>query len=245
MAPTARAWARPLRGVAEPTVSTAKGGRRRGPSAAWTAPGTDQRDRHEQGLEGVDVVSVGGRGGRDGNHQRHHGGIGQHDRPDWDRSANPFFARTAAASTIAEVQSSCPRAPSSSSTAWCSLGHNPARVQAVNRRCAVGADTPNSAGRCRHAHPLVSTYTIAVNTARSSTGPVPPPCRRGRNCGTNGATRPHNSSGTNRNARSDATTTIMQQATPQPHETTLSPTARPRSTQLLPFLYPGETEGLW
>jgi hypothetical protein len=30
--------------------------------------------------------------------------------------------------------------------------------------------TPNSAGRCRHAQPLVSTSTIAANTTRPSTG---------------------------------------------------------------------------
>jgi hypothetical protein len=33
-------------------------------------------------------------------------------------------------------------------------------------------------GRYRHAHRLVSTYTTAVNTDRSSTGAVPPPCGR-------------------------------------------------------------------
>ncbi|SFQ26930.1 hypothetical protein SAMN04489713_125119 [Actinomadura madurae] len=120
-------------------------------------------------------------------------------------SVPPLLARTAAASTIADAQSTCPRAPSSSSTAWCSRGHSPALVQAVNRRCAVGTLTPNSPGRCRHAHPLVSTYTIAVNTARSSTGAVPPPCRRGVNSGINGSTIARNSSGTNRSARSDDT----------------------------------------
>jgi hypothetical protein len=53
-----------------------------------------------------------------------------------------------------------------------------ALVQSVKRRCAVGTVTPNDGGRSRHAHPLVSTNTIAVNTARSSTGSVPPPCGR-------------------------------------------------------------------
>ena len=72
-----------------------------------------------------------------------------------------------AASTIAADQSISPAEPSRSSTARCSLGHNPASVQAVNRRCAVGTLTPNDGGRCRHAHPDVTTNTIAVNTARS------------------------------------------------------------------------------
>jgi hypothetical protein len=38
------------------------------------------------------------------------------------------------------------------------------------------------------AQPPVSTNTIAVNTARSSTGAVLPPCLRRSNRGTNGAT---------------------------------------------------------
>ena len=58
-----------------------------------------------------------------------------------------------------------------------------------------GGDVPNVGGRCRQAQPLVSTYTTAVNTARSSRGAVPPP-----------------SSGTRRFDRSAPTTGIM------PHE---------------------------
>ncbi|GDY52145.1 hypothetical protein SVIO_027680 [Streptomyces violaceusniger] len=64
---------------------------------------------------------------------------------------------------------------------------------------------PNVGGRCRHAHPLVSTYTTAVNTARSSTGAVPPPWRRGVDDGNNGATRTHSPSGTSRCDRSAPT----------------------------------------
>ena len=67
-----------------------------------------------------------------------------------------------------------PWAPSSSKTAWCIRRHSPALVHRVNRRCAVGTVTPNDAGSRRHGQPLVSTNTIAVNTARSSTGAVPP-----------------------------------------------------------------------
>jgi hypothetical protein len=106
---------------------------------------------------------------------------------------------------IAEDQSSSPRAPSSSSTARCSRRHTPALVQAVNRRCAVAGETPNDGGRCRHAHPLVSTYTTAVKTARSSAGALPPPCERGVNDGSKGAVRSHNPSGTSRCNRSTLT----------------------------------------
>src|SRR4051812_352902 len=91
---------------------------------------------------------------------------------------SPFCARTEAASTIAEVQSTSPRDPSSSSTAWCKRPHSPASVHAENRRWAVAGETPNVSGRYRQAQPLVSTYTTAVNTPRSSTGAVPPPCGR-------------------------------------------------------------------
>ncbi|MDH6288243.1 hypothetical protein M2275_003149 [Rhodococcus opacus] len=75
-----------------------------------------------------------------------------------------FFARTLAASRIAAVQSSSPALPSRSSTSRCSLSNTPVAAQTVNLRCAVGTVTPNERGRCHHAHPLVSTYTIAVNT---------------------------------------------------------------------------------
>jgi hypothetical protein len=110
-----------------------------------------------------------------------------------------FFARTDAASTITDVQSSSPRAPSSPSTARCSRRHSPALVHCPNRRCTVWNGTPNDGGRSRHAQPLASTYTIAVNTARSSSGAVPPPCGRGRNSGINGSASAHSSSGTSRN----------------------------------------------
>jgi hypothetical protein len=44
-----------------------------------------------------------------------------------------------------------------------------------------------------------------VKTARSSTGAVPPPCGRGLNGGSKGATRSHSSSGTSRCDRSTPT----------------------------------------
>lgn len=106
---------------------------------------------------------------------------------------------------IAEVQSSSPRAPSSSRTARCSRRHSPASVHAVNRRCAVAGETPNVGGRRRQAQPLVGTYTTAVNSARSSTGLVPPPCGRDVNFGSSGAANSHNPYGTSRRDRSTAT----------------------------------------
>lgn len=60
----------------------------------------------------------------------------------------------------------------------------------------MALDTPNPGGRCRHAHPVVNTYTIAANTARASIGGVPPPCGRRGGGGINGAARLHNSSDT-------------------------------------------------
>jgi hypothetical protein len=96
-------------------------------------------------------------------------------------------------------QSMSPWLPSSSRMARCSRGQTPALVHWVKRRCAVWNGTPNEGGRSRHAHPLVSTYTIAVNTWRSGSGAVPPPCGRGRNRGRCGWTRTHSSSGTSRN----------------------------------------------
>ena len=65
--------------------------------------------------------------------------------------------------------------------------------------------TPSDGGSRRHAHPLVSTYTIAVNTARASAGARPPPCGRGENGGTSGSTITQNSSGTNRLAKASST----------------------------------------
>jgi hypothetical protein len=78
-------------------------------------------------------------------------------------------------------------------------GKAPHLVHRVKRRCAVWNGTPNEGGRSRQAHPLASTYTIAVNTWRSGSGAVPPPWGRGRNCGRCGWARSHSSSGTSRN----------------------------------------------
>lgn len=117
-----------------------------------------------------------------------------------------LFARAVAASTIARHQSISGWPLSSSSIARLISRHNHARVHVVNRRCAVRKSTPKHEGNCRHALPLVTTYTIAVKTARSSTGAVPPPCRLGVKPGINGSTIAHNSSDTNR--RDSASTTV-------------------------------------
>ncbi|GAB7028676.1 hypothetical protein JCM4914_01370 [Streptomyces platensis subsp. malvinus] len=98
--------------------------------------------------------------------------------------------------TIAEVRSTSSRAPSSFSTARRSRRHRPASVRTVKRRCAAAGDVPEVGGKCRQAQPLVSAYTTAVNTARSSHGAVPPPGGRAANDGSNGAASSHSSSGT-------------------------------------------------
>lgn len=82
-------------------------------------------------------------------------------------SPPPFLALAEAPSRTAGDQSMRPWLPSSSSTAWCIRRQSPASVYSVKVRCAVGAVTPNDGGRCRQAQPLVSTNTIAVNTARA------------------------------------------------------------------------------
>jgi hypothetical protein len=46
--------------------------------------------------------------------------------------------------------------------------------------------------------PQLGTCTIAVNTARASTGAVPPPCGRRSNTGINGSAGARSSSGINR-----------------------------------------------
>ena len=69
----------------------------------------------------------------------------------------------------------------------------------------MGTATPHPGGRCRQAHPVVSTDPIAASTARESIIAVPPPCGRGRTGGTNGAANSHNSSGTHCQTRSSPT----------------------------------------
>src|SRR5574340_545956 len=196
-----------------------------GCAAAGTAPGAHRGDRADHRLQHRAVVGV--RRGHAGD-QRNSLGVGHHvnlraglaavDRARPGQRA-PFFARTYAESRIAEDQSRSPAAPSRSRTSRCSFSNTPARAQEVNRRCAVGTVTPNEGGRSRQAHPLVSTYTTAVNTARSSTGADPPPCGRGVNFGISGAAISHNSSGTNRSDNVSITSHSMPHTAIRPHET--------------------------
>jgi hypothetical protein len=59
-------------------------------------------------------------------------------------------------------------------------GPGPCLPHWAKRRGVVWNGTPNEGGRSRHAHPLVSTYTIAVNAWRSASGGVPPALREVR-----------------------------------------------------------------
>ena len=182
-----------------------------GCAATRSASGSDRRDSHYERLEGVGIVGVGrghrhpqgkvlsGRTGRGSSSRSCRG------RPGSGRSWIPFCGpdRHSVADRPRPIDHALPS--SSSSTARCNRGHRPALVHSVNRRCAVGTVTPNDGGRYRHAHPLVNTKTIAVNTARSSTRAGPPPCGRTPCSGISGAAGTHNSSGTNRRDRSSTT----------------------------------------
>ncbi len=162
--------------------------------SAWAASGPHRRDAPHERDQGLGVVDV--RGGHT-HYQRHALGIGQH--VDLGarlpaigrirtRQRSPLLARKDAASTMTVDQSISPADPSWSRPAPWSLPHTPAADQSRNRRAAVGHDTPNDGGSIRHEHPVVTTYTIAVNTTRSSSPVVPPPCGRATNRGINGST---------------------------------------------------------
>src|SRR5690606_1746158 len=77
--------------------------------------------------------------------------------------------------------------------------------QRTHQRCAGGTLPTNDGGSHRQAHPLVSTYTIAVNTIRGFAGARPPPCGRSLTSGIKGSTSSHNSSGTNRHDNASTT----------------------------------------
>jgi hypothetical protein len=181
-----------------------------GAPAAWSAPRPHGRNGSDQWLEGKTVVGVG-----PGYSDRHRQapGFGQDVR---------LAAGFAAVDRVGAGQ--CPpfspvprrrRRSRKSSPARRAHRVRPVPLGATaatgpllsrrSRRCAVAGETPSVGGRCRHAHPLVRTYTTAVNTARSSSGAVPPPCGRGANDGSNGATSSHNPSGTSRCDRSAPT----------------------------------------
>jgi hypothetical protein len=114
--------------------------------------------------------------------------------PGWGRSGCPFFSADAGG-----VHDHA--GPVDEALAAQLVQHGPVQPGPDPGLCplaepAVG--TPNEGGRSRQAHPLVSTYTIAVKTWRSGSGAVPPPCGRGWNWGRCGWTSSHSSSGTSR-----------------------------------------------
>src|SRR5512138_2497260 len=121
----------------------------------------------------------------------------------------------------------CPAAPESSPPAPGRPVHRerhgaaaataPAFVQAANRRCTVAFDTSNPGGRCRHAHPVRSTYTIAASTARGSTIAVPPPYGRARCGGINGCASAHSLSGTHARTNRSSTDVVIYHSSPPHH----------------------------
>lgn len=123
-----------------------------------------------------------------------------------------FPARTEAASTIADVRSGSPRAPSSSRTARCSWRHSPARVHTVNAHAPSRARRRTSRADAGHTR-WIGTYTTAVNSARSSHAADPPPCRRALSARRQRCSRPGHQKPT-------AATEQLPQAAMMPHLTT-------------------------
>jgi hypothetical protein len=123
---------------------------------------------------------------------------------------------------MTDDQSGPPRAPSPSSTARRSRRLSPAFVQAENRRCAVTGETPNVGGRCRHAHPLVSTYTAAVH--RPQTGRPAQPRMPRANCGCgSGIGKPSRGSGSPSGERAAAPAVTDRRVPVQPTTLALVP----------------------
>ena len=165
-----------------------------GPATARPASGTHRRDAVDQRDEHRRVVRV---RGPDADDERQRTVLGQHvqlerracrDRSGLARSA-PSFARPHARAIQDRVRPvQLPARPELVEHGDVDAPPQPARrVHCPNRRCAVVQFIPDEPGRSGHAHLLVSTYTIAVNTARGSVGAVPPPCARAVNGGTNGS----------------------------------------------------------
>lgn len=154
-----------------------------GLASAWSAAGADRRYAADQGDQGLAVVGVRSRD-PDGDGQTGAFSDQVDLRPflapvDRIRACQvpPFRARMFTESIAHRLQSSSPRAPSSSSTRRCSFAHTRALVHSVNRRCAVAPDGPNDGeGNCCHVHPDVATNTIAASTSRSPCRRRPPPC---------------------------------------------------------------------
>ena len=172
-----------------------------GPPTRMSAPSVaDRRDRVEQRLEQHRVVQI---GWTCSNRQRHAGrvddqmvlcaGLGAVRRVRAELLA-PLFAGTLRASTLARLQSMRSASASRRSSSTCSSSHTPARCQSRRRRQQVTPPPqPISAGNAIHGIPVLSTNTMPVKAARSSTNGRPPfGC--GRWGGSKGSTIAHSSS---------------------------------------------------
>lgn len=93
-----------------------------------------------------------------------------------DRAGTGAVARTCTESTTTCATSSASAVTRRLRITRRSRPHSPSLVQIVNLRRTVDFDSPRHGGGCRHAHPVVNTWTIAANTASSSRFAVPPPC---------------------------------------------------------------------
>jgi hypothetical protein len=144
----------------------------------------------------------------------------------------PHFARTEAASTITDVQSNSPRAPSSSSTARCSRRHSPAFVQAEKRRGQLDV-----AAAVRVSERSVERWCQSgESAARSGSRCRVPRARLGDQLGTGALDRGQRVTtmgfGSERGARSTlrCAETVRRQTTPAPG----GPTATPRRCATAP-----------
>jgi hypothetical protein len=78
----------------------------------------------------------------------------------------PLRARMWLPSTTAADQPIAPAELSRSSSVWCRRSQTPAACQSRSRRHAVTPEQPSSCGTNRHAIPVTSTKTIALNATR-------------------------------------------------------------------------------
>jgi hypothetical protein len=86
----------------------------------------------------------------------------------------PLFAATAALSSAARLQSSCPASESRSSSTRCSPVQTPASCQSRNLRQQVMPEQPSSRGSISQGMPERRTKTIPAKAARSSQRGRPP-----------------------------------------------------------------------
>jgi hypothetical protein len=106
----------------------------------------------------------------------------------------PPGAGTLAESSEARDQSICSACPNLSNKTWCNLSQTPAACQSLSRRQQViPLPQPISCGSISQGIPVLSTNSIPVNAARSSTRGRPP-LGFGRSGGNNGLITSHNSS---------------------------------------------------